>query len=195
MATRSVSRTDNRGVDYSQAVRDHYEGLYRFALQLCRNAADAEDLTQQTYLQLARKQKKIRDASKVKSWLFSTLYRQFVDHYRRRSRFPQVELEEMEADTSSPVAQVSAKLDHERVHLALGELNETLRAPIALFYIEDCSYKEISEMLNIPIGTVMSRIHRAKTQLYHRLQSSLPLACDTAFQAHPSDIPSPFNAQ
>jgi len=150
---------------YAQAVDDHYANLYRFALQLARNPTDAEDLTQQAYLKLARNQAKIKDMGKVKSWLYSTLYRQFIDQYRRQSRYTDAPAEEQETPELNPRQQMAKKADAERVHAALAQLDESVRAPLTLFYLEDFSYREIAAALSIPVGTVMSRLSRGKTRL------------------------------
>jgi RNA polymerase sigma factor (sigma-70 family) len=166
-------------VDYTVAVQEHYTGLYQFAYQLTGNRADAEDLTQTTYLQLARKIKKIRQASKVKSWLFTTLYRQFVDQYRKKTRYPKVELQEVPSESRGPREETAGRLDGQLVVQALANLKEDLRAPLSLFYLEDFSYKEIAETLKVPLGTVMSRLHRGKALLYDELQSALPESAPT----------------
>lgn len=147
----------------------HYRKVYCFALHLTRNAPDAEDLTQHTFYRLAVNLRGLKNESKAKSWLYSTLYRKFIDQKRRVVKFPSVSFEEADApqDAESPVK--NHKLDHSAVRDAMMNLEEHLRVPISLFYLENYSYKEIARFLEIPIGTVMSRLFRAKTELHDRL--------------------------
>jgi len=151
---------------FENIVKAHYEPLYRFALSLARSEADAGDLVQQTFYRWATKGEQLRDKSKVKSWLFTTLHREFLGQRRHDDKFPKVEIstddgQELAAESSSPEKQ----LDGASVMAALRRLDETYRAPLALFYLEEHSYRDIAEILEIPIGTVMSRISRGKELL------------------------------
>jgi RNA polymerase sigma factor (sigma-70 family) len=153
-------------LSFENVVNAHYEPLYRFALSLSRSEADAGDLVQQTFYRWATKGGQLRDRSKVKSWLFTTLHREFLRLRRHEDKFPKTELtnedgRELVAHAPAPDRQ----LDGAAVVAALGELDETFRAPLALFYLEDHSYRDIAEILEIPIGTVMSRIARGKELL------------------------------
>jgi len=154
---------------FESLVTAHYEPLYRFALTLARRGEEAADLTQETFYRYATKGGQLRDASKAKSWLFTTLYRQFLMRRRHEMRFPHSELTEAQADL--PVVEPKAihQLDAVTVMEALNNLDETYRAPLALFYLGDYSYREIAEVLDVPIGTVMSRLSRAKSMLRHQL--------------------------
>jgi RNA polymerase sigma factor (sigma-70 family) len=149
--------------DYEQAVHSFYEGLYRFAFSLAGNENDAGELTQETYARLLTKGGQLRDRSKVKSWLFTTLYRIFIGWKDREARLPHFEIHCVEHELP-PAAPVSTdSLQNEAVLQALLELEEHYRLPLTLYYLEDHSYREIAELLDIPIGTVMSRLSRAKT--------------------------------
>ena len=155
---------------FQQLVDQQYAPLYRFALSLSKSEADASDLTQQTFFLWASKGNQLRDKSKAKSWLFTTLYREFLGRRRHEVRFPKVELDEVpEEDTSIP-ANMNA-LDGAMVLEALGEVEEPFLGPLTLFYLEQFSYQEIADMIEVPIGTVMSRLSRGKTQLRQRLLS------------------------
>src|SRR5271156_2959638 len=88
--------------DFEEIVDRYYPMLYRFALSLARNEPDACDLTQQTFSIWARKGHLLRDAVKVKSWLFTTLYREFISHRRREARWPTREISEVEDEISDP---------------------------------------------------------------------------------------------
>ncbi|MEM1057650.1 MAG: RNA polymerase sigma factor [Verrucomicrobiota bacterium] len=150
---------------FESVVEQFYQPLFRFALSLTKHETEACDLTQQTFYLWATKGHQLRDATKVKSWLFTTLHREFLSLARRRRRF-----EHTEMDESSPELPVSDPtmvndLDGKSALAALQQVEELYRAPLALFYLKDHSYKEIAAILEIPIGTVMSRLARGKGQL------------------------------
>ena len=151
--------------DFEEIVSEHYEALYRFALSLTRTEADACDLTQQTFYIWATKGHQLRDRSKVKSWLFTILHREFLQICRRAVRFPHFELSEGIEDLPTISPEMVNTLDAARVFELLGEVQEPYRAVLTLFYLEDYSYKEIADILEIPLGTVRSRIFRGMAQL------------------------------
>ncbi|MBL9218857.1 MAG: RNA polymerase sigma factor [Opitutaceae bacterium] len=151
---------------FSQLVDAHYAPLYRFALSLTKSASDAGDLTQQTFFIWAKQGHSLRDAGKAKSWLFTTLYREFLRARRRAGRVTALEdLSPVEADPPAPAVDVVAGMDASLVLAALLEVDEIYRAPLTLFYLQEFSYREIAELLEVPIGTVMSRLSRGKAQL------------------------------
>jgi RNA polymerase sigma-70 factor (ECF subfamily) len=151
--------------DFEQIVSQHYEPLYRFAFSLTGAEADACDLTQQTFYIWATKGHQLRDRSKIKTWLFTTLHREFLGARKRVVRFPQVELNEAEALLPAVSMELVNRLDAARLHECLGLVEEPYRAAVSLFYLEDYSYKEIGEILQTPLGTVRSRIFRGLGQL------------------------------
>jgi len=154
------------GLSFDDVVTVHYENLYRFALSLARSEADARDLVQQTFLRWATKGDQLRDISKVKSWLFTTLHREFLGRRRHEDKFPKVEISLVEeGELTAAAVSPAQQLDGATVMAALKRLDETYRAPLALFYLEENSYREIAEILEVPIGTVMSRISRGKALL------------------------------
>ncbi len=155
-------------LDFESLVGRYYTSLYKFAFSLTQAEADACDLTQQTFYIWATKGHQLRDANKVKTWLFTTLHREFLESRRRHTRFPHYELSQVdfELPTVSP-ARVN-QLDSAGVMQALRKVDEVYQAPVALFYLQDCSYKDIAEILDVPMGTVKSRIARGIAQL-HRL--------------------------
>ena len=156
---------------FQQLVDRHYAALYRFGLSLSRNADAAADLVQQTFYLWAEKGHQLRDLSKAKSWLFTTLYREYLTTYRRGVKFPQVELDAAEAELPAIASDVLDQLDGPAVVAALAQVDEVFRAPLTLFYLEELSYREIAEVLGVPIGTVMSRLSRGKEQLRKLLLS------------------------
>lgn len=151
--------------DFAELVTAHYEGLYRFALSLTRQEADAADLVQQTFLIWATKGTSLRDPSKAKSWLFTSLYREFLRLRRRAEPFVGAEPEMLEYEAEPIAPDVVEATDASVAVEALQEIDETFRAPLTLFYLENMTYKEIAETLGVPIGTVMSRLSRGKAQL------------------------------
>ncbi len=152
-------------LQFDQVVTEHYAMLYRFALSLTRHEAESLDLTQQTFYLWATKGGQLRDTAKLKSWLCTTLYREFLGDRRHAQRFPQVDISLVEDELPAVESEVVAQMDAALVMAALLEVDEMQRAPLALFYIEDRSYLEIAEILGVPIGTVMSRLARGKQQL------------------------------
>jgi RNA polymerase sigma-70 factor, ECF subfamily len=161
-------------IDFNALVDGFYTALYRFALSLSRKESDAADLVQQTFYIWALKGHQLREESKVKTWLFMTLYREFLARRRHDDRFIDI----VDGDTRlvdppdlSPTA-VDA-LDAATVQDALHQLEARYRAPLTLFYMQQHSYREIADILSIPQGTVMSRISRGKAELRKALQDSI----------------------
>ncbi len=155
--------------DFTEIVDAYYAALYRFALSLAKKEAEAADLTQQTFYLWASRGHQLRDAAKVKSWLFTTLYREFLGLYRREARYPQADLDGETADLPAQTGSIADALDGAAVVQALQEIDEVYAAPLTLFYLEQLSYREIAEVLHVPAGTVMSRLSRGKAQLRQRL--------------------------
>lgn len=164
---RSIDKPVVEAVPSFQEIVDaHYTGLYRFAFSMCRRESTAQDLVQQTYLQWAKKGHTLKDYSKVKTWLFTTLYREWLATARKEKRFAVVEFEpelhgapENETETEEPA------VDNVLLQKALDELDISYRAPLVLFYLKELSYRDIAETLELPVGTVMSRLSRAKDAL------------------------------
>lgn len=151
---------------FTQLVDAHYAALYRFALSLARNGTDASDLVQQTFFVWATKGEGLRDQTKAKSWLFTTLYREFLRGRRRDGRATSIEdLPPQEREIAGEDVDRVTRLDTGTAMAALQSVDEAFRAPLTLFYLEDLSYVEIAEALGVPIGTVMSRLSRGKAQL------------------------------
>ena len=169
---------------FEAIVSEHYEPLFRFALSLTRAEADALDLTQHTFQIWATKGHQLRDISKVKTWLYTTLHRAFLHMRRRQSRFPQQDLEEV-IDQLPDVSTVpSDSVESLPVLPALAKVDETYQAAVTLYYLEDYAYKDIARILEVSVGTVKSRIARGIAQLREILlsdssYSSTPLAADT----------------
>ena len=154
---------------FEQVVTSFYEGLYRFALSLTQNEADACDLVQDTFYTFATKGNQLRDSSKSKTWLFTTLHRKFLMIRRHDTRFPHYETSTVDHELPTISPNMVNEMDASTILAALGEIDETYRAPLILHYLEDHAYREIAEILDVPLGTVMSRLSRGKELLRKRL--------------------------
>jgi len=167
VAARASYNGDNRRgeVDFQILVDLHYAALYRFAMSLTRVESDACDLVQQTFLAWATKGHQLQDTSKVKSWLFTTLHRCFLESRRRSTRFPHLEISGAEGELPNVEPDQVNHLDAQDVLHLLSQVDEQFQAAVALFYLEDYSYNEIASILEIPLGTVKSRIARGLAQL------------------------------
>lgn len=152
-------------MNLDELVGQHYAALYRFAVSLCGTESQACDLVQETFYVLATKGYQLNDASKAKSWLFTTLYRQFTGERRRLIRFPQHELTQVEGELPEIPPEPPSHFDQAAALQCLAQVGEHFRAPVALFYLQDYSYAEISEILGVPLGTVKSRIARGIASL------------------------------
>lgn len=152
-------------VPEANSIERYYSSLYRFALSLCRNEGVAADLTQETCYLWASKGHQLRDPSRLKSWLFTTLHREFLKRHRHSTRLPHFETSQVESELPSIDPKVVESMDAQTVMSALQRVEEHYRVPLAMFYLEDFSYREIAEALDVPPGTVMSRLSRGKMQL------------------------------
>jgi RNA polymerase sigma factor (sigma-70 family) len=161
-------------VDFESLVALYYGPLYQFAFSLARDESDACDLTQQTFCIWAAKGRQLRDPSKVKTWLFTTLHREFLGSRRRHTRFPHVELEAAAAELPAVSPATVNQLDTAQLLDALAQLDEVYQAPVSLFYLQDCSYNEIAEIIGVPLGTVKSRLARGLERLHQLLADCAP---------------------
>ena len=158
--------------------------LYAHAVRLTRNKADAEDLVQETYLKAWRAFDSYQDGTNLRAWLFRIMTNTYINKYNAKQRRPdEVELDEVEElylfrrlgtiDQSriNPSAedQMMELFTDDEVKAALEHLPELFLLPVLLADIQDFSYQEIADMLDVPIGTVMSRIHRGRKALQKSL--------------------------
>ena len=160
--------------DFDNLVDLHYAGLYRFALSLTRDESHAADLTQQTFYIWAAKGHQLQDRTKAKSWLYTTLHREFLAGQRRQHRFRHYELDSVSSELPNVDPALVNQLDSQALLVCLADMDPLFRAPVALFYLEDYSYKEIAEVLEVPLGTVKSRIARGLTQLHALVIKAVP---------------------
>lgn len=157
---------DEPPLSFERIVDTHYMSLYRFAMSMCKREAMAKDLVQQTFLLWAKKGHSLRDTTKVKTWLFTTIYREYLGIVRREKRHRHVEFHpDLHGVTQSGDDPMLPRVGDATLQHALDQLAPNYRAALVLFYLKELSYNEISVTLNIPMGTVMSRISRAKAAL------------------------------
>jgi RNA polymerase sigma-70 factor (ECF subfamily) len=172
------------------ALRERFErdvlpllpNLYAAALRMTRNPADAEDLVQDTYLRAFRGFSGFTEGTNLKAWLYRILTNSFINTYRKKQRQPQTvegpdDLDEWYLFDKlggrnvelSAETEVLDKIPDEAVKAALESLPENFRLPVLLADVEGFSYKEIAEIMDTPIGTVMSRLHRGRKALQKAL--------------------------
>jgi RNA polymerase sigma-70 factor, ECF subfamily len=169
---------------FSELAMPYMGPLYSAALRMTRNPADAEDLVQETYLRAFRAFDTFREGTNLKAWLYRILTNTFINQYRAAKRRPeQVDLEDVEdlylyrrlggleaaMAGRGPEAEVIDRMPDAAVKEALESLPEQFRMAVLLADVEGFAYKEIAEILDIPIGTVMSRLHRGRKLLQKRL--------------------------
>jgi RNA polymerase sigma-70 factor (ECF subfamily) len=171
------------GDEFEPEALRHLDALYRTALRMTRSEADAEDLVQETYIRAFRFRDQFTLGTNMKAWLFRILTNTFINTYRRKAAQPDVtDLEGVDefslyrrmaddraaSSSPDPEAELLKTVVDTEVTDALEELPEKFRTAV-LLDVEGFSYKEIAEMLAIPIGTVMSRLHRGRKFLQKRL--------------------------
>ena len=169
---------------FADQAMEHMASLYSAALRMTRNPADAEDLVQETYLKAYRAFDSFQAGTNLKAWLYKILTNTFINAYRAKKRRPeQADVDDVEdlylyrrlGGLEAAQAGQSAEeevLDHfteAEVKAAVEALPESFRLAVLLADVEGFSYKEIAEILDIPIGTVMSRLHRGRRALQKRL--------------------------
>ena len=156
--------------------------LYSAALRMTRNPADAEDIVQETFLKAYRAYDTFEEGTNLKAWLYRILTNTYINKYRKQQRRPsEVELGELQdlylykrigeqsgATQSAEADMLDAFVDQDIIE-ALDSLPENFRMPVLYADVEGFSYKEIADMLDIPIGTVMSRLHRGRKALQRKL--------------------------
>ncbi len=155
---------DRAQPEITQLVLDHHREIYAYAYRLCGSIADAEDLSQSVFLTAHEKLEQLRNSGNVRGWLFAILRSHFLKLCRKRRPIPAAALE---MNFDELVGRVDAPVDFDREALedALAGLPENHRMVLVMFYFEQCSYQEIAEQLEMPMGTVMSRLARAKARL------------------------------
>ena len=172
----TASGQDNkRGWDFEAAAMPFVDGLYNTALRMTRNAEDAEDLVQETYFKAYKYYDKFQEGTNFRAWLFKILKNTFINSYRKKQSIPpQSDFSEIEGSFESQVSDEANRgvkspeqellegvLD-EDVQRAMDGLPVDYRMAVVLADLEGFSYKEIAEILDVPVGTVMSRLYRGR---------------------------------
>jgi len=158
---------DVGSVEIAALVEQHYEAVFRFAWRLSGGPHEAADLTQQTFLDAQRKLDTLRDESRVRAWLFMIVRNLYRRQLRDRVTHREVGIDGDPAVLCEPVDSVA--LDSQSLQEALDALPEEFRSVLVLFYFGELSYRDIAEQLDLPLGTVMSRLSRGKHYLRQRL--------------------------
>jgi len=174
----------DRREEFEESALEYMTPLFNLALNLTRNRKDAEDLVQETYLRAYRFFGSYQPGTHIKAWLFRILRNTFINRYRAQKVRPvEVDFSKVEVayermvdehflQANRPVSPEDALLDgvlDEEVETALARLPEEYRSVVILALVEDLSYKEIAAALSIPLGTVMSRLHRGRKMLQGQL--------------------------
>lgn len=162
-----------------QLIDAHYQALYRYAYRLSGSAADAEDLTQETFGKALARLPQLREPDRAKAWLFRILRNAYLRRVRDQKRHRTVPLDSVGDLPGQPLDEMP-DIDPARLQMALNELDEAFRTPIILYYFSDFSYRDIAEQMELPIGTVMSRLARGKAYLRTRLSPSEPATGENA---------------
>lgn len=171
-----IERRDQE--QFEQAAMPFLDALYNTALRMTRNAQDAEDLVQETYLKAFRHYEKFQPGTNLKAWLLKIMKNTFINDYRKRqlappeSDFAEIEesfesqlSEEVTRQIKNPEQEALENVLDEDVQRALDELPADYRMVVLLADVEGFAYREIAEILDIPVGTVMSRLYRGRKKL------------------------------
>ena len=158
--------------DIVRLVAEHYKEVYRYAYRLTGSEPDAEDLCQQVFLKAQQKLFQLRSAQSSRSWLFAILRNSFFKSCQKRCPIPAGNLD-LNVDTVAEEIPEEAAIDRQQLQWALDQLPRIYRLVLTMFYFEDCSYREIADQLQVPMGTVMSRLARAKQHLRAKLFESV----------------------
>ncbi|MCI0694865.1 sigma-70 family RNA polymerase sigma factor [candidate division KSB1 bacterium] len=180
---RNKPSAEERRKQFEALAFPHMDALYSTALRMARNALDAEDLVQDVYLRAYRFFDKFEEGTNFKAWIFKILTNTFINRYRQKVREPQhTEFEKVEyfyaVAEKERDDKYETRYDEKRyadlfgdeINTALGKLSYDFRAVVILCDIEGFSYKEIAAIIGTPIGTVMSRLSRARQQLQKYLR-------------------------
>src|SRR5437867_7479427 len=169
-ATPAPGPVDEKRASFEREALVHLDALYRVALRLTGNAADADDLVQETMLKAYRAWDQYEKGTNAKGWLLTILRNAFINEYRRRSRHPEpVDLDTIEpfvvfddVQEEDPQGAFFDKIVDEEVLRAVDQLPEAFREAVMLSDVEGLSYDEVAKVLDVPVGTVKSRLFRGR---------------------------------
>ena len=167
---------DRKRREFEAEAMPHMQALYNFAVRLCRDSDDAADLVQETYLKAFRFFDKFERGTNCKAWLFRILKNSYINRYRKTSKEPDVvgydvvedfyeTIRDPNVAAAAPEEEVFANAMDDEVARAIEALPEEFRTVVILCDIEQFTYEEIAEFVDCPIGTVRSRLHRARKML------------------------------
>jgi len=182
-AAKNGEPAPEKGVtELAALVVAHHAAVYRYARRLCGCPIDAEDLTQQTFLIAQQKLDQLREPDRASAWLLAVMRSCFLKSIRKTRPLPMANFDTLveHAAVKTPAVQ---EIDRDQLAAALAELPDEFRLVVVMFYFEELSYQDIAEELEIPVGTVMSRLSRGKSHLRRRLAP--------AEQSKPNVVPSP----
>lgn len=156
--------------DIGVLVHEHYQSLYAYAYRLTGKTNDAEDLTQQTFLIAQQKIDQLRDGGKARHWLFRVMRNRFIRTLEKKR--PLTESDSELEIGEIPESETFEKIDSELLQLAVNDLPDDYKLVVLMYYFDELSYKEIAAEIDAPIGTVMSRLARAKTALRNKMSQA-----------------------
>jgi RNA polymerase sigma-70 factor (ECF subfamily) len=158
--------------DMAELVDEHYRAVFGYAYRLSGSVIESEDLTQQTFMLAQSNLAQLRELRAARGWLYTIVRNEFL---RRRPVLSSITLDDA-SEPSHPESEsgwIDGDLTSEQLQAALNELPLEFRVPVVLFYFENLSYRDIASNLNLPLGTIMSRLSRAKSQLRKTLEKHL----------------------
>ena len=168
-----MRETEQQRAIYERWVEQHGEELFRFAQRLCGRREQAEDLVQETFYHAWRSMGSLREKSRGRAWLFRILRHRYSHLVRTASRRPRASTPLEDAPQQSnpqPFTPLEDLARSESLQYALDQLEEQLRTPLLMAYMEGLRCREIAEQLDLPLGTVLSRIHRARQKMRRALE-------------------------
>ena len=180
------SRT-RAGTTYERWVRDHADELYRLAYRLCGDRDVAEDLVQETFYEAWKSLGRLRHEDRARAWLYQILRHRYARLRRTESRTPlHVPLDSVEPATSHAPSEADSSIRHDALQTALNGLSDRVKVPLLMVFMEGQTCQEAADRLDLPLGTVLSRIHRAKRRLRELLRADGP---DAQNDEHDTDQP------
>ena len=175
MNSGQIQRNGAQGWDFETAAMPYVDALYNTAYRMTRNVEDAQDLVQETYLKAYKYYDKFSEGTNFKAWLFKIMKNTFINNYRKKQRIPpQSDFADVEGGLESrvredatsriksPEEEFLENIVDEQVQAAVDGLPPDYRMAVILADLEGFSYKEIAEILDVPVGTVMSRLYRGR---------------------------------